>query len=495
VTLARKPAGVATPYMLHGPALDVPEHILDLVEPHLDTDAPALTDPGGTFTYRELNKQSAAVAGALLAAGVRPGEHVLVHARLSRWAVVAMLGVLRSGAAYVPIDAAFPAGRRQNIAEDSAAQYAVVEGGITDVLPVRVTIPANVRAEGATPIRGKIAYTCYTSGSSGVPRGVTISARALAASTAARLSFYRARVIRFVLCSSISFDSSVAGIYWTLASGGELVIPSDRQTDVLAIARAAAGASHLLTLPSLYAMMLRGELFAKAPAPKTVIVAGEVCPPSLVRQHFAAASDTELYNEYGPTECAVWSTVHRCTQADGSAASVPIGLPIPGTKVYVESGGDTQGEMVIAGPGLAEQYRTDGTYRTGDLASVDGQGRLLFHGRVDDQLKLGGMRIERGEIIAALTSCPGVAEAAVGVSRRSGRPSVLGVITVKDPMLTASKVRAHVLRRLPAVAVPSRIEIHAQLPVLPNGKVDQRRVDLLAAQSRQSRTGGNADGW
>ncbi|MBF5028546.1 amino acid adenylation domain-containing protein [Micromonospora sp. ANENR4] len=490
MTAAPPPAGTASRHQLHGAALHAPEHVLDLVEPYLGSDAPAVTDHEGGFTYRELDERSATIARVLLKAGVQPGDHVLIHARLSRWAVVAMLGVLRSGAAYVPVDAAFPAGRRQHIARASGARYAVVEKGLTGVPPTPVMIPADVREAGSGTVRGPLAYTCYTSGSTGTPKGVTISTRALAASTAARLQYYDAPVTRFVLCSSISFDSSVAGIYWTLASGGELVIPSDRQTDILAIARAAAGASHMLTLPSLYRMMLRGELFTNAVAPRTVIVAGESCPPDLLRQHFAAAPDSELFNEYGPTECTVWSTVHRCRQEDASAESVPIGRPIPGATLYVESAGDAPGELVVGGPGLAEQYRTAGEFRTGDLVSVDTEGRLLFHGRADDQLKLGGMRIERSEIISVLTNCPGVAEAAVGVAERNGRFAVLGVVTATDPSLTPGTVRAHALRHLPGVAVPGRIEVRSQLPTLPNGKVDQRGVDQLAAQASPPRTRG-----
>ncbi|MBM0230718.1 AMP-binding protein [Micromonospora sp. STR1_7] len=493
MTAAPTPAGAASHHQLCGATLDAPEHILDLVEPHLGTNAPAVTDREGTFTYRELDERSAMIARVLLTEGVRPGDHVLIHARLSRWAVVAMLGVLRSGATYVPVDAAFPAGRRQHITRASGARYAVVENGLTDVPPTPVMIPADVRDVGAATVRGPLAYTCYTSGSTGAPKGVTISARALAASTAARLHYYDAPVTRFVLCSSISFDSSVAGIYWTLASGAELVIPSDRQTDVLAIARAAAGASHMLTLPSLYRMMLRGELFTNAVAPRNVIVAGESCPPDLLRQHFAAVPDCELFNEYGPTECTVWSTVHRCRPEDASAGSVPIGRPIPGTTLYVESTGDAPGELVIGGQGLAEQYRAAGVFHTGDLVSVDAEGRLVFHGRVDDQLKLGGMRIERNEISSVLATCPGVAEAAVGVAERNGRSAVLGVVTVTDPLLTPAAVRAHALRHLPGVAVPGRIEIRGQLPTLPNGKVDQRGVDMLAAQAHTARTREAAD--
>ncbi|MGX7671820.1 amino acid adenylation domain-containing protein [Plantactinospora sp. DSM 117369] len=469
---------------LTGPELAYPEHILDLLEPRLAGAGPAVVDRDGGLDYPELREWSGAVAAALRDRGVRRDEPVLVHTRLSRWAVVGMLGVLRAGARYVAVDAAFPLRRQHQLAGSSGARVALAQPGLPplpgrhdtlglDALPTPSAGPASTR--------GTLAYTCFTSGSTGRPKGVTISTAALAYSTAARLGYYPEPVTAFLLCSSISFDSSVAGIYWTLACGGTLVVPSDRPTDLVAVGQAASryAASHLLMVPSLYGVALRGGLARHLGSLRTVIVAGESCPPELVARHLAALPQARLYNEYGPTECTVWSTVHECRPADAEGRSVPIGGPIPGTRVYVcgEDGGPVPageiGELCIGGPGLAvsrdpDDGPTDHTgvgdpdgeragasapdgdsasapdgdraeggdragragggdrspfgvlggervYRTGDLVSVRADGVLDFHGRADFQLKLGGVRVERAEIAHALGTADGVRAAGVGV--------------------------------------------------------------------------------
>ncbi|MGW0578306.1 AMP-binding protein [Streptomyces sp. NPDC002920] len=253
--------------------LDAPGHILDLLEPLRGPDI-AVVDADGALTYDGLGERSAAIAAALRAAGTRPGDPVVVHTRLSRWAIAAMLGVLRAGARYVPIDAAFPLERQRYMATASGARLAVTEPGLPVTLDRLQTIPADTAgaiessAQSPQAVHCPLAYTCFTSGSTGAPKGVTVSAAALTASTAARLAYYPEPVTAFLLCSSISFDSSVSGIYWTLACHGRIVIPSDRPADLAAIGRAARHhrASHLLMLPSLYSIALGGgaERFATA---------------------------------------------------------------------------------------------------------------------------------------------------------------------------------------------------------------------------------------
>ncbi|MBB5872710.1 non-ribosomal peptide synthetase component F [Allocatelliglobosispora scoriae] len=458
-----------------------PEHVLDLLEPRLAGDAPAVADRAGVLSYQELDRLSVGLAAALLAAGVAADEPVLVHAHLSRWAIVGMLGVLRAGARYVAVDAAFPDERQQLMAEASGARVTVREPGLT----VRLRAPLTPISADQPPTRmgvrrGRLAYTCFTSGSTGHPKPVTISARALAYSTAARLSHYREPVTGFLLCSSISFDSSVAGIYWTLACGGTIVIPSERPSDLAAAGRFAAEhrPSHALLVPSLYGVALRGGLAEQFASLRTVIVAGEVCPPDLVAAHFAALPDTELHNEYGPTECTVWSTVHRCEPADAEAASVPIGLPIPGTEiVMLDPSLDGVGELCLAGPGLAEGEPSP--YRTGDLVSRRDDGELLFHGRADHQLKLGGVRVERAEIEQALRSFPGIEEAGVGVGHPAGRNRLTASLVAKADVDRA-EIRAHLLERLPIAAIPTRFLLLAELPRLPNGKLDHAELDRRA---------------
>lgn len=457
--------------------------MLELIEPHLTGDAVAIADREGELSYRELGRRSAALARVLLNAGLRPDEPVVIHAHLSRWAVLGMLAVLRAGGRYVAIDAAFPIRRQQDVAQASGARLALIEPDMIVSLigpERRFDMSRTDPVDEPPPATGaRLAYTCFTSGTTGTPKPVTVSRAALAWSTSARLAYYPTPVTGFLLCSSISFDSSVAGIYWTLASGGTLVIPGQRPSDLAALARFAAEhrPSHLLMVPSLYGLALRNGLAEAFASLDTVIVAGETCPPALVGAHYAMLPDALLYNEYGPTECTVWSTVHRCVPQDARAARVPIGRPIPGARVEVaEPGEDGVGELVISGPGLAEGIGD--AYRTGDLVSLRSDGELLFHGRADHQLKLSGARVERAEIEHAMATFPGVLDAAVGVTRAAaGAPRLKGYLVTEQDRIDRRALRAHLLDRLPIVAVPATFQRLDALPRLPNGKIDYTALD------------------
>ncbi|MCF2527372.1 AMP-binding protein [Yinghuangia soli] len=516
--------------LMRGP--DFPEpvpHILDLLEPHFASPAVAVADPEGTVSYAELAAMAGGVAEHLRKAGVQTGEPVVVHGGGTRWSVAAMVGVLCAGARFVPVDAAFPAARQRQTAEASGARIVLAEDGLPELRPGAETtvIAACGQADAGTEVevaRGPYAYTCFTSGSTGVPKPVVVSAQALGYSTAARLAYYGAPVRGFVLASSIAFDSSAAGIWWTLASGGRLILPGARTGDLLALARAAESpdASHLLLVPSLYAIALRGGLGARLGGLAAVIVAGEACPPDLVGRHFAALPETALYNEYGPTECTVWSTVHRCVPEDADGPAVPIGRPIPGATVYLRpaEADDGSAELIVSGPGLAEGDvgvtvlpDADGppvrAYPTGDLVALREDGALVFRGRADLQVKLGGMRVERAEIESAVASFDGVAEAGAGIAYAGERVRVVAFTaldTAPDaPLDTAPgtavdaalgsapdaagsgapldrrALRAHLAERLPAAAVPGRVVVVPALPRLPNGKVDHGELDRRAS--------------
>jgi non-ribosomal peptide synthetase component F len=469
-----------------------PDNVLDLIEVHLRErpEAVALVDPGGSLTYGQLDTMTRTVATGLRDRGVDTGVPVAVHARLSRWAVVAMLGVLRAGAGYVPVDATFPVHRQRRMLDLSGAALVLAEPGVAPESGPWTTVGLQQLMDGTHPAprtwRGPTAYTLFTSGTTGDAKAVAVPSTALAYSTAARLAYYPDPVDGFLLCSSISFDSSVAGIYWTLATGGRLIIPSDRPSNLVAVLKAAVAhrASHLLMVPSLYALLLRAAPAQLADL-TTVIVAGETCPPDLVARHVAVGPDAVLYNEYGPTECTVWSTVHRCDPRDAAAASVPIGVPIPGTSVSLlppDGGGPVPpgaiGELCVAGPGVASGAAS---YRTGDLASLSPDGLLRFHGRVDDQLKLGGVRIERAEIEHAIGAHGAVHAAGVGrVNADRENAGLVAFVVPEDSTVDVAALRTFLLARLPAVAVPRTYVMVDALPVQPNGKLDRQALDRLA---------------
>ncbi|MGW0434779.1 amino acid adenylation domain-containing protein [Micromonospora sp. NPDC003197] len=475
--------------------LAYPGNVLDLVTPHLRQRpaATALVDQAGTLTYGQLDEVTSRVAAGLRRHGVTDDDPVGVYAPLSGWAVVAMLAVLRAGARYVPVDVAFPVERKRHTLDGSGARIVLVTPGVEPMPGPWHSLDIAVLAEQHQPMRserrGPTAYTYFTSGTTGRAKAVTVPSSALAYSTAARLAYYRDPVDGFLLCSSISFDSSVAGIFWTLASGGRLIIPSDRPANLLAVQRAAARhrASHLLMVPSLYAVLLRSMDLTSFTDLTTVVVAGEPCPPALVARHFANLPKVALHNEYGPTECTVWSTVHRCTPVDAHAVTVPIGEPIPGTSVSVRAPSGVRvpqgaiGELWIGGPGVASGARH---HRTGDLVRVGADGLLRFHGRADEQLKLGGVRIELAEIDQAVTGYEGVVAGAV----TRGPAGLVAFVVPAGETMDSRALRAFLLARLPAVAVPTRYVVVDELPTQPNGKLDRQALGRM-------RVGPGEVGW
>jgi amino acid adenylation domain-containing protein len=465
-----------------GADLTAPPDVLDLITSWFTTvpDRLAIVDRNTRITYRQLDRQSAETA-ARLREQVPAGGGVAICARLGVWAIVGMLAALRAGLRYVPIDMAFPPERQMLMLQAGDIAYVLREPGTSQLGD------ADARPAGRNAPAG-MAYSCFTSGSTGTPKRVDVPVTALAYSTAARLAYYKEPVRSFLLCSSISFDSSVAGIYWTLACGGTLIIPSEQPADLMALTRAAAAEnpSHLLMVPSLYRLTLSGPVAARLAGLDVVVAAGEKLTIGLLRDHLMRMPRTALFNEYGPTECTVWSTVHRCTAADLEAGTVPIGTPIPGTRLYIRdpsTGGSVApgqiGELWIGGPGVVLPT-SDGLYRTGDLVRLSPDGNIEFHGRFDMQLKVGGVRIELDEVERVLQAQKGVATAAVGVADRHGElPRLTGFVVPDGTQTDPRTIRAGMLRRLPAGAVPGAIVLVDRLPSQPNGKIDRLTLNKL----------------
>jgi hypothetical protein len=303
------------------------------------------------------------------------------------------------------------------------------------------------------------AYILYTSGSTGTPKGVVVSHANLLASTAARSEVYETRPERFLLLPSLAFDSSVAGIFWTLAEGGTLILPSeDELISPRQLARLVADreATMLLCVPSLYRRILKASDNLLRTV-QTVIVAGKL-PRS------------RLFNEYGPTEATVWATVHEFDPSD-SRHRIAIGRPIPGVRVDVlDSLGrpvpaGIHGEAWISGPTVAGGY-----WRRPQLTD----------GRLDDQIKLRGYRIEPGEVEAALRRLPGVYDAAVVL--RDGQ-QLAAFVTASGPV---AEWREALASQLPTFMLPNRLTVLDDLPQLPNGKLDRRQLEAVELESEIS---------
>jgi amino acid adenylation domain-containing protein len=505
--------------MLEPPRRNVLQQI---VEQALATpDAPAVVESSGrSIGYDDLVCHAALLADRIGEVAQRPARRVGVAVRRSSDLMVAMLGAQLAGAAYVPLDPSAPAGRLFAVAAAADLDVLVIDGAeppmAIDAPTIDVTdVDSSPRHDGTTAL-GKdaqrarvaqladgvdldaVAYVIFTSGSTGVPRGVEVSHRNLAASNDARSVHYGRRPERFLVTSSIGFDSSMVGLVWPLTTGGTVVLPDDdevRDVDRLGDLVARAGVTHVLMVPSLYRALL-DRAADRLTGLHVAIVAGEACPMSLVQRHHELLANVELVNEYGPTEATVWATAHRLAATDDR---VRIGGPIPGTTLRVvdanlsASPHGVAGELLISSPGVVAGY-LDGSqseqfidldsrrwYRTGDrVRIVDGVAE--FVGRTDDQLNVAGVRLEPGEVEAEIERLDGIRSAVVVAA---GEPPML-VAHVEADSLDEGAIRSALAERLPNTSIPRRFQLHAELPRTPNGKVDRVAAALLPVASNRT---------
>ncbi|MGW3801431.1 non-ribosomal peptide synthetase [Streptomyces clavifer] len=518
-----------------GPAEDLPRATVPALfgqRARRTPGAPAVRDAGTTLTYGELDARADALARHLTTLGIGPEDRVAVALPRTHDLVVALLGVLKAGAAYVPLDPDYPARRLSYMLDDAAPRLLLTTPAVhrrlpaspvphlyTDDLHNSAAAPAYeaARPGARVPHPAHPAYVIYTSGSTGRPKGVVVTHRGVGAM--ARTQSRRLRVTpdsRVLLMASVSFDAAFWELCMGLLSGACLEI-DERDALLPGPALAALvherGITHLTLPPAALAVMPEGSL----PAGTTMVLAGEACPPPLVH---AWARDRFLVNAYGPTETTVCATMSAFQQADGPLApdrTVSIGVPVDGTRVHVLDDRlapvppGVTGELYVSGEGVARGYhgraaltasrfvadpydRGGRMYRTGDLVRWTADGQLVYVSRVDDQVKLRGFRIEPGEIEAALTALPGVAAACAAV--REDRPGDrrLVVYTVPAPGAPGpdwAEVRAHLAATLPDHMVPSAHVRLDALPLTPNGKTDRR---ALPAPGPATPAGGRAPG-
>jgi amino acid adenylation domain-containing protein len=496
----------------------LPAEIFDRARRSADT--LAVVCNGERWSHGELAARTGAVERALVGAGVGPGDRVGLFLERSAAMIAGILGIHRAGAAYVPLDPGYPRARNQQVLEDAEVAAVLTTAALRDglgsgpwaVLEVdRLDDVEPVAAAPSAAPPDAAAYILYTSGSTGRPKGVVVTHDNLRASTVARLEVYQQPPRRFLLLPSVAFDSSVAGVFWTLATAGTLVIPTaDEIGDPRLLARLveAERVTSLLCVPSLYAQLLTVG-GSRLRGLESAIVAGESCPQDLVAEHLRRLPRVRLFNEYGPTEATVWATMHEITARD-AARPVAIGRPIPGVRVEVlDRRGrpvppGVAGEVWICGPTVALGYwrrpgltaagfRPDDVgsgrrYRTGDRAAWAADGRLLFLGRQDDQIKLRGFRIEPGEIEAALRELPGVEEAAVvarppgGVGEAAGEAVPTVLVAFIEGSDRGGGWRQALGERLPGHMIPGRLVELPELPRLPNGKIDRRGLRRMSLE-------------
>ncbi|HEY6924562.1 MAG TPA: amino acid adenylation domain-containing protein, partial [Steroidobacteraceae bacterium] len=499
--------------------------IHSLVEAHAAArpEAPALMFEHQSLSYGQLNAKANQLAHHLLSVGIRPDDRIALCIERGLDMVIGLLGILKAGAAYVPLDPEYPSERLGFMLADCAPRAVLTQTALQGLFPAvtaRVialdesTTQAAIAqhscanpdpaALGLTP--QSLAYVIYTSGSSGQPKGVMVEHRHLVASTLARMTT-AVSYQRFLLLSSIAFDSSVAGIFGTLSTGGALVVLNRSSArDPQAVQRAILNyhITALLCVPSLAQLILDHLTPDDPPADlETLIVAGESCSPTLREKIKAFTRPIALYNEYGPTETTVWATAYRCEPDDEGA--IPIGRPIANTKIYLLDAYrqpvpiGVPGEIYIGGAQVARGYlgRPDLTqerflpdpfsaapharmYKTGDLGRYLPDGNLVFLGRNDSQVKIRGYRIEPGEIEAHLLACPGVRAAAV-IAREDRL--VAYVVPEERTELSVEHLRARLASELAEYMVPAAYVVLPSLPLTPNGKLDRRALPAPEADA------------
>jgi amino acid adenylation domain-containing protein len=397
-------------------------------------------DEGGDLrrmSYSELAARADAVAGFVDSAA---GEDAPTIAVVGSWrpeTVAALIGILRSGRSYLPIDADYPPSRIEHILNDAGRPPVLLQQGLPapDGFGDRCFSIRDAMDAGLTPpmvsAAGNTAYVIYTSGSSGNPKGVRVGHGAAVYSTLERSNVYAQWPPQmFLLLSSFAFDSAVAGLWWTLSTGGCLRLVDRsmaRAADAVADMIHCEGITHTLCLPGQWSDICR---ISSQPldSMRLVVVAGEACTSNTIKHHFQNAPGAALFNEYGPTEMAVWSTYHPLDRDAGDP--VPIGRPLTLTQALViDAHGNLvprglSGELVLAGHGIASGYvgAVEGgfiahpldsngrAYRTGDRARVGADGLIYYLGRLDEQVKLRGFRIGIESIEQSLSgACPDVA--------------------------------------------------------------------------------------
>ncbi|MFF8369939.1 amino acid adenylation domain-containing protein [Streptomyces lydicus] len=474
-------------------------------------DAPAVITATRTLDYGEVDRRSDRIARWLIDHGAGPGGLVGIVMDKSWEQVVAALGILKTGAAYVPVDAAVPGRRLQLILETAGIELVLTRSAVADglVLPDGIrslhvdTEPAETGASGplpSSPARpDDLAYVIFTSGSTGVPKGVMIE-HAGAVNTIQDINdrFDVTAHDRVLALSALNFDLSVYDVFGLLSAGGALVLPDASAQREPAAWRELVHRHRVTIWNSVPALM---DMFVAhvgtvggPPSLRVVMMSGDWIPVTLPGAIASALPNARVWSLGGATEASIWSIQYPITHVDPDWSSIPYGRPMRNQRFHVldealrPRPAWVPGDLYIAGAGLARGYLGDEAktraaflrhpvtgerlYRTGDLGRYLPDGTIEFLGRADSQVKIQGHRIELGEVEAALLRRPDVrAAAAVAEGERGGPRRLVGYAVSST---TAEELRAALGRELPGYMVPARIVLLDELPLTDNGKVDRR---------------------
>jgi len=477
----------------------------------------AQTDPNGiaalhgeaTLTFEQAETGADRVAAGLVSLGVRPGDRVGLHLTRSLRLWPALFGLLRAGAICVPADPEDPAERRRTVLEFSRARVVLTERALAETpCPpgVRAVAVEDLLHEAAAPFASPVhladdalAFVFYTSGSTGVPKGVMLTHRALLSGQQwLQRTFPLERGDRQLLRTTLSITNLVREVFWPVLAGGTAVVvppgehkDPDRLVEWLDTGRVTT----LMVVPALLSGMLENPRFASLTSLKYVFCSSDAMPGSLPEAFFSAGLPARLFNVYGLTE-ALYAGYWECLPGATYDGFVPVGRPAELTPLILDEDLRTvpageSGELCLTGAGMAEGYdrlpdlteaKFTGSphgrlFRTGDLGRLAADGRLELLGRLDDQVKIAGYRVELGEVEARLRQVPGVT-AAVAVGRRGagGHQRLVAYLTCDGTPPTAADIRARLAGALPDYMIPAAFTVVDAIPLTHNGKVDRRAL-------------------
>jgi len=496
--------------------------VIDLIAKHAASSPhkAAVVFGNESISFLDLEHETNQLAHYLRSKGVQEETMVPIMMERSLEMIVGILGILKAGGAYVPIDPQFPKERIDLILKETLASLLLTHRNsqsktIGLAAPVDVVKWEDIQPQLALQSKAQptanlaphhLAYVLFTSGSTGKPKGVLVEHAALASSTISRNAYYN-RLSNIILVPSYTFDASVGAIFGSLSQGGCLFVPSqDELQDPDKLAKILRHIDTLLCVPSYYAFLLDEGLIENARLSK-IILGGENLSRELVSRHFALPNNIQLFNEYGPTEATVWATVEEIKLGN---LPITIGLPIQSAAVYIlDSSGrlvpdGTVGELYIAGQGLARGYLHDDqltrqrfienpvephskAYKTGDLAYRLPDGRLVYRGRLDEQVKINGHRIELGEIESVLSQNEKVKQAIVLPKKHENGEEKLVVFYIPYPFAEEEHLREYLLAKLPAYMVPNIWVSIEKFPLSPNGKIDKQALHDLDVHEHLTR--------
>lgn len=488
-------------------------------------EAPAVSFGKRTLSFAELDRQSDKIADTLTAHGARRGEPVGLHLERCLELPASMLGILKCGAAFAPLDPTYPRERLAYMLRDSGVKFVLTHdklaSGAAELGAAALTVEAALAHAGdalprEAPSAGDLAYLMYTSGTTGRPKGVAVTHRNILRTVMGTRTIRLERGAAILQFAPISFDASTFEIWGSLLNGCRLAIHPP----------------HLPTLEELgtfirdnhidTAFLTTGlfrQIVESCPGllrnMRQLITGGEVMPVAAIKAAWAALPRTRILHAYGPTECTTFATLYPVEDPEAIGTTVPIGHPIENTTAYIlDAYGNPApigipGELYIGGDGVAQGYwrqpeltaqrflpdpfRTvpgDRLYRTGDIACYRADGNILFLGRRDRQVKINGFRIELGEVEAVIEGHPDVASAAV-LRTAGDTPHLTGFAeAARGSALSASALRDYLAERLPSHMVPAQLEILEHMPLSAVGKIDR---DALMCRADRTVTGRGAN--